>query len=110
MAVTLTKSKRGSDSIGRRRFVVVDVALDNSYPTGGYAIAVAALGAANAKTIEGAVIMGGNAAAGGYRPMWDNVNGKLVMWRTGAVNAIAEQVPNTTDLSALTYRLGFYLV
>ena len=110
MAVTITKSPRGSDSIGRRRHIVVTLTLDNSYPTGGYAITAGQFGASNGRVIEGAALLGGNAAAGGYQPIWDNVNGKLMVWRTGAVNAVAEQVPNATDLSALVYRFVFYLV
>lgn len=110
MAITITKSSRGSDSIGRRRRIVVTLTLDNSYPTGGYAITAAALGAANARTIEGAELLGGNAIGGGLTPIWDYVNGKLMLWRTGAVNAVGEQVPNATDVSTYAYRFAFYLV
>lgn len=75
---------------------------DGSYPTGGtlFEPAVRALFKDQRKII--AVI---GIETGGYRVAYDEATGKLKVYQTGAINTPAVEVPNTTDLSALTFKV-----
>jgi hypothetical protein len=44
MAITLTKVADGENVIGRHKYTIYDVALDASYPAGGYVIAAGDVG------------------------------------------------------------------
>lgn len=79
--------------------VYTTVALDSSYPTGGEAITANAVGL-------GTILMGYSpGTTSGYLFQWDNTNSKLLAYYAD-YDAVADgaliQVPNTTDLSALT--------
>lgn len=67
------------------------VALDNSYPTGGYSIALNQFGLQNRVDILLAE------DAKGYGFEWDYTNKKLKAYSTGGT-----EVTNATDLSAIT--------
>jgi len=91
MALTVTAGTKYGEQV--RFHVVVSVAFDSSYPTGGEALDYATYIPA------GAVLLGAYCLSDGtYRFEYDATNKKLVAitWNDGA------QVPNTTDLSALT--------
>lgn len=97
MALTCTIIKRAH--VGPLKHNIVDVTLDSSYVTGGEAVTLANLGLAQSAKF---VSPGSN---GSYTTVFDYTNTKLLVYRTGAINAVAEQVPNATDLSAVTVRL-----
>ena len=94
MAATLAVVKRSHP--GSQRIVVADVTFDNSYPTGGEAIAA---GDAGLGAIQFAVT-GGNTA---NTFAWDYTNGKLLAY----VRTTGAEVANTTDLSTTTIRVRF---
>lgn len=74
------------------------ITFDSSYPTGGEAVTAANLGI----TAIGWMFM---LPAAGYVPVFDSANSKILVYQ-GDNDAVADgpgvQVPNTTDLSALT--------
>lgn len=80
--------------VGSRRQVIVDVTLDSSYPTGGYALTPATLGVDGATDFIQAV-----ATTTGHTFSYDYVNSKLLAFSGGT------QVSNATDLSAVVIRL-----
>lgn len=75
--------------------------LDNSYPVGGYPLSTLVTDLLSAKekaTIHDILFQSGWQ---GYTPVWDRTNSKLMLYRTAAINAPQEQVPDTTDVSAV---------
>ena len=98
----ITSGGADSGQVNVDRFTVV---LDASYPTGGYTGLAAKLTAAASRTPTIlAVIDRGT----GYKAVWDYANSKLMVYRCD-YDAVADgpmvQVPDTTDLSAVTLSL-----
>lgn len=138
MALTFTPVKGTEFEMGRLRGRIFDVALDTSYPTGGYSILGKDIG--GLLEIIGVDFLGGNPGSGVLIYQWDNTNNKLMVFypsgggaaspaaladpaiTAGAVavtstaaNGSADLTPgrgkevaNTTNLSTLTIRLVFY--
>ena len=82
---------------GSKRLYYGTIAFDSSYPTGGEAIDVGSnerLDVVFCGTYPSATV--------GYLFSWDAANQKLRAHRTDQVDDPAEEVPDTTDLSALT--------
>jgi hypothetical protein len=81
------------------RFItLVDSAAD--YATGGYALTAGqgiSLGA-----IYFVIPVGGQ---GGYVPVWNPATGKLQIFEQSAATSALTEVPNATDLSAITFNL-----
>lgn len=80
-----------------KRFYELTVAFDSSYPTGGEAI-----DAAGNRQFSSVWAVGGT---GGYSFSWDRANQKLLAYysdNNNAADSAQIEVPNTTDLSALT--------
>lgn len=78
MAVTLAVVKDyGNVSWGNLRASLYTVTLDNSYGTGGYAIAASAVAL---RVIYGVHTLGGNTATAGYVPKWNTQTGKFQMY------------------------------
>lgn len=96
MAITIAKVNTDDRNhvVGNRREVVRDVTLDNSYPTGGYALTPATLG------VDGALdyIVALPTTTGHVFP-YDYANKKLMAFSAGS------QVSNATDLSAVVVRV-----
>jgi hypothetical protein len=95
-------------TVSNKRLRVVDVTLDNSYPTGGYAITPAQLGfKVRIETVFDATAK--NAAGTSAVPCrWDPANQKLQCYRydgASAGKAFLEEVVNAVDLSTFTVRL-----
>jgi hypothetical protein len=78
----------------------ISFAGDTSYPTGGSAFD--ALFEALVKQNRTVLAIVPN-DCGGYHPVYSA--GLLKVYRTGAINAVAEQVPNATNLSAVTFNI-----
>jgi hypothetical protein len=97
MAVTVTK--RQSYNTGNVNAVVADIAFDSSYPTGGESLTKTDLG-----FVTGVEFLLAEPASG-YSFEYDHTNEKLIA-RYADYDAAADgaliQVPNTTDLSAVT--------
>jgi|SRR5579871_7015603 len=103
MAATVTVNVTPTDaSVSNRKEKVVDVAYDNSYPTGGYAIAPSAVGLEQIL----AVLAGGNLA--GYIPSYNQATGKLQLFQQSAATGALTEVANTTNVSAVSHRLVFF--
>lgn len=105
MAATVTSVTGRAESIGSKRFVIVDIALDASYPTGGESITAGTFGLA---TVDFVLCE----PSAGYTFEYDHANSKLLAYYSDNNNASdgpAIQVPNTTDLSALTSIRAFVI-
>ena len=98
MAVSVTANKRLK--FGNAFAVVADIAMDDSYPTGGEAVLAKQFGLAALDLVLGA-------PSGGYIPEYDHVNKKLMVYygdNDGAADGPLVQVANKADLSAVTFR------
>jgi hypothetical protein len=96
MAVTVTVQRRGD--LGAIRSTVCDIKLDTSYPTGGYPIALNAVGL---ETIDAVL----TSTSAGYVYDFDLTNRKLkVYWTGAAVSGVLAEVTAATNLSAITVR------
>lgn len=107
MAATITKLNPETNAIKYDHGAGLKVSLlklagDNSYPTGGYALAASDFG------FSGLVAVAPFGHPNGYLPEYDYTNSKLKLrWCAGA-GAVASEVTNATDVSAATfYLLGF---
>lgn len=93
MAITLTENK--VIPIGQSEAIVFGtIAFDSSYPTGGEA--VDAPGDSGYHHLQ-------VGPAGGYVGYWDKANQKLIAYQQSAATSALTQVPNTTDLSAVSF-------
>src|SRR6185437_12020102 len=101
MAVTITIVKDYANvSLGNLRGTLADVALDTSYPAGGYAIAASALALRN---ILGADVKGGNPAAKVLLYHWDTTNGKLMcIFPSGGGGAAPTSLANAAIATGAT--------
>jgi hypothetical protein len=97
MATTLTESK--AIPIGQGQALCFGTLLfDSSYPTSGEIIdATGDLGYSDFWV---------TGTSSGYHGSWDPVNQKLLMYQQSAATSALTQVPNTTDLSAVTVHYG----
>ena len=97
----ITSGGADSGQVNVDRFTVV---LDNSYPTGGYTGLAAKLTAAASRT---PTIIAVFAQSSGYVAYWDYTNSKLMLFysNSDAADGALIQVPDTTDLSAVTLSL-----
>jgi hypothetical protein len=94
MAATLTEEGRAQLPGSTRAIAWGTVLLDNSYPTGGEAIDATGDLGYDKVMFE---------AGGSCVLQWDKANQKvLAFWTGSTVNTALVQVPNTTDLSAVT--------
>lgn len=97
--MALTVTVKNNFVIGDRRAVIADIDFDSSYPTGGEALTPETLGFTSRADFVLAE------PAGGYTFEYDH-SGKKLIARHGDNDAVADgpsvQVPNTTDLSAVT--------
>lgn len=75
MSITLTKVPDSYDAWGKHLVTGYDVALDTSYPAGGYSITPANVGLSR---IDEVIIGNGNIASAAFRLAWDYANKKLV--------------------------------
>jgi len=98
----ITSGGADSGQVNVDRFTVV---LDSSYPTGGYTGLAAKLTAAASRT---PTIIALFAQSSGYVAHWDYANSKLMVYHAD-YDAVADgpliQVPDATDLSAVTLSL-----
>lgn len=102
MAATPTIVRRGAAGDLFER--IVDVALDNSYPAGGYALTPQQLGFG----LNGSIVLVDGIASktGGWEAAWDYTNGKLQVFdSSGAVNAAMHEVAAATNLTGVVVRL-----
>lgn len=81
MALVIARVLDTDFTLGNLRGALKDITLDTSYPTGGYALTGAALIGAGI-TLLGMQFMGGNDASGTYQYSFDNVNRKLMVFRS----------------------------
>ena len=96
MTVTATALKK-KDIKDNLRIVEGTFAFDNSYPTGGETLTGLA-----AELERASVVVFSNTA--GYYLDWDAANQKVIAYygNYDAADGVLIQVPNTTDLSAVT--------
>ena|SRR5437660_9612434 len=80
MSVTFTKAGDGYNVEGAIPVQVGDLALDNSYPTGGYALTGANFGLRSLAGLQILGIKGTLANSGSLLPWFDLTNGKLMMF------------------------------
>lgn len=102
MAIGYTIIKKGV--AGNMRIHIVDIALDATYASGGYAITAASCGLG---TIHAVVAL--NSTTDGFLPVYDVANGKLQIYKGAATvtvtsgnAAFSEMATNDTLVSATT--------
>lgn len=96
MALTFGAQKRYN--IGGRWQAITSLTLDASYPTGGYAVTGQQLGLP-AGLVDYVDL--GSASNGGYQLSYNYATGKIQAFQ-GAAAAPSTEVPNATNLSAVT--------
>lgn len=99
MALTVT-SVTGKQSMGSRRFEIVDITPDSSWLAAGEALTVAQLGF---QSIDFILFE----SAGGYVFKYDRANAKLLAYygdNNNAADGALIAVPDTTDISAAVVR------
>jgi hypothetical protein len=77
---------------------------DNSYPTGGMLGVQAALQAVT-KDQRAVLDVRSIGANGGYVPVWDKANGKLMCFSCAGAGTPMAEVANATNLSGVTFKL-----
>lgn len=87
-------------SVGSRYEIAGDLTLDNSYPTGGYAVTPALFRHRNTITK-----IDPTPTVGGYTLLYIPSTLKIKVFRNGAINSPMAEVPATTDLSAEVARI-----
>ena len=101
MAATSTNLVRGD--MGAFYASIDNIALDASYPTGGYAVPASVGIGANFGKILGMAWMGGNSAAQPYDLTYNQQTGKIQLYWTGpATSGVYGEVAAGTSLSTLT--------
>lgn len=102
MAVTIATSSNGAEFErgvpGDMQYRVFEITFDDSYVTGGEPMAAADIGFSK---IEFITFAGGDS---GYVFDYDFTNSKVIVYRAAGSAAALQQVPNTTDLSAVITR------
>lgn len=103
MAVTLAIVKDyGNVSWGNLRASLYTVTLDNSYPTGGYAITAAQVAL---RVLYGIKALGGNTATAGYTPAWNTQTAKFQMFTqlgSGANLLVQNGTPGSNEALSLS--------
>lgn len=101
---TTTLITSGGADAGQVNVDRITVVLDSSYPTGGYTgLADKIKGATNRTP----TIIGVASQSSGYVAYWDYTNSKLMLYygNYDAADGVLIEVPNATDLSAVTLSL-----
>ena len=103
---TMTEiSEQGGQTLEPRFKALIQFLGDTSYPTDGTpginVLVAAAVGRQGVEIIK--VTRAG--LCGGYSPVYDPVNDKLLVLRTDAVDSPQEEVPPTTALNGVTFDL-----
>lgn len=108
MAYTITKLSDGDLSIGNLRGELVNLQpAVSDYPTGGYLIegiggSTISAGTVGMDKVLAVIPVGGQQ---GYSPVWQPSSSKLEMFYISSAPGAGQQVPASTDLSALTFEL-----
>ena len=99
MAATTTINT-GPEVPGNRKITTATVTFDSSYATGGEAIALADLGLLR---LDHLVVDAG----AGYLAKWDGSTTapKILLYRQTAATSALVEVPNTTDMSAISVKV-----
>jgi len=84
---------------------VVQVGLDNSYPTGGEAIAESDLQLASGSIRLVLVSQAAPTDTNALKFDWDYTNKKIMAFRVDQIDDFLEQVPAATDLSTVVLRV-----
>lgn len=105
MAVTYT-NKKVPQFVGTQRMVVADVTMDSSYATNGESVTAASFGLSR---LDRLVCY----PASGYIPQWNGSTSapKIKVYygdNNNASDGPLIEVPNTTDLSAITFSVEAY--
>jgi hypothetical protein len=97
MTMTVTTPLDSNGPPGDLRVVIGTINFDSSYPTGGEAFPMAAIGALSLAAL---IVLPKN----GYQFAWDGnrTAPKVIAYQQSAATGALTQVPNTTDLSAVT--------
>ena len=95
MSITLTPVKTFVE--GNQKRVIQTIALDSSYPTGGYALTGSTLGCDVA--LHDVTF---NQGTGGYVYNYDYTASKVKLFWSNGTGAVLSEVTNATDVSAVT--------
>jgi hypothetical protein len=102
--VALSYSVLDRSANGDLFFQVIDITLDNSYPSGGWPVTAQSLGFGVGGDIYGVIILNQNAT--GRHLDWDQVN-KKIMCRdaSGAANAATPEITTATQMNTVVLRV-----
>lgn len=107
MAITKTLVPDSTDIWGKHRVESYDLALDTSYPTGGYSIPASSLGWSE---ITEVLFGGESGSTKGYHPVWDTANKKLMLFRSAGVTpAGTVAAPTFTGDALAAHRHSLFL-
>jgi len=98
-------SEKGAKTLEPRFKAHVQFAGDGSYPTGGSTGFAALIASALDKEGVDIISVSRVGLCGGFTPIYDSANDALLVTRTAGINAADEEVPNTTNLSGVTFDL-----
>lgn len=99
--MALTFSNEEMHVLGDMRVWLVSINFDNSYPTGGEAIATSDL--SGCSSIAFAQV--GSVDDATYRCTWDRTNSKLKLYVEDGTSGIEAEAANTSDQSAVNIEL-----
>jgi hypothetical protein len=108
VSMTLAVAKPTTENDGPRRAdaptfaTTIKFTLDASYPDGGYPLTDDFKQLLPGKDLSTILAIIPQSGWGGYTPVWDRANSKLMVFRTGAINLPMEQVPGAVDLQAVS--------
>lgn len=94
MALTITEVVRSA--LRNKRYLVVDIQFDNSYPTGGEAVAASDFGLSSIDDLR----VPSQNAAGTRLFAWDQANSKIKVF-----TAVGTEATNASDQSTQTVRV-----
>jgi hypothetical protein len=104
--MALTYNVVGRGSIGDLAVRVVDVTLDNAYPSGGWPLTARDLGLGSSGTVF--AVFPVNDVTGRVLT-WDRTNNKLMCRDfSGAANAASPEITTATQMNAVVARLVVY--
>lgn len=104
MALSYNIVERGA--FGQMFIRIVDITMDNSYPSGGWALSPASMGFGTNGTILAVVPF--NDISGRF-PFWDRTNNKLMIRdASGAANAASPEITTVAQMNSIVLRVLAY--
>lgn len=95
--MTLTLALKRRDPAQHRFERIVEITLDNNYPTNGWPITAKDLGFGSSAVLE-FLSLGSMLTTNGYFLVWDQANGKLKAYQCAGAGAAATELANNASV------------